>query len=487
MLLVKKKDGSMRMCVDYRALNKATIKDKYPLPRIDDLLDTMEGETIFSKMDLRSGYHQIRIHVEDVEKTILAMPFGLKNAPTTFMRLMNNILRPFLGKFVVIFLDDIMIFSKNEEEHREHLHKVLEVLRRKLYAKLSKCELCKEEIEYLVNTVLAKGILVDPKKIKAVREWTIPVCVHEVIRKMNEAERRYPIFDQEILAIIHAIKIWKHYLKNNDFELIIGHKPLLSFPPKAKLGSRQYRWAMIFEEFKPKLTYRERKENELADALSRLPQALNISVIQGSFRQDIQRPRKDKWCQETRKAIEEGEQIPNISYHDGLLWYGDRLIILDIVKIKYNILYEIHDSPFASHIGRAKTKYVYWKNMKREIVEYVQTCEQCQVNKAGRDLLGGLLAPLPIPEGKWESISMDFVMSLPKSSKYNDQILVVVDHLRKIARFIPWKMTNKAKYIAKILIALDLNNFKGKTKVSIEMVAQMQEEIKECRRNIEKV
>lgn len=135
----------MRLCVDYRALNKVTIKNKYPLPRIDDLLDTMKGATIFSKMNLRSEYHQIMIHPKDVENTaftrdghyeFMAMSFDLTNVPTTFMRLMNNILRPYLEKIVDVFLDDIMIFSKNEEEHRKHLQKVLEVLRQeKLYAK----------------------------------------------------------------------------------------------------------------------------------------------------------------------------------------------------------------------------------------------------------------------------------------------------------------------------------------------------------------
>eukprot|EP01018_Ginkgo_biloba_P018968 Gb_14602 [translate_table: standard] len=379
----------------------------------------MKGETIFSKMDLRSGYHQIRIHPEDVEKTtfttrdghyeFLVMPFGLTNAPATFMRLMNNIIRPYLGKFVAVFLDDIMVFSKDEEEHKKHLQKVLEVLRpEKLYAKLSKCEFCKEEIEYLGHIVSAKGISVDPKKVKAVKEWRTPASVHEVrsfLGKMNDAKKRYSIFDQELLAVIHAIKIWKHYLKNNDFE---------------------YRWAMIFEEFKPKLTYLVGKENVMADALSRLPQAFNISVIQGSFRQEIQKAQEqDKWCQETRTSLEGGEQVTNISYHDGLLWYGDRVIVPDVAELKYKILYEIHDSPFASHTGRDKTyeaskKYVYWKNMRKEIAEYIQTCEQCQVNKADRSLPGGLLHPLPVPEGKWESISMDFVTSLPGSSKQND-------------------------------------------------------------------
>nr|KYP47695.1 Transposon Ty3-G Gag-Pol polyprotein [Cajanus cajan] len=150
-LLVKKKDGGSQLCVDYRQLNKLTIKNKYSLPRIDDLMDQLRGASVFSKIDLKSGYHQIRVKEGDIPKTIfrtryghyeyVVMPFGVTNAPAVFMDYMNRIFRPFLDKFVVVFIDDILIYSRTPEDHGEHLRLVLEILKAKqLYAKLSKCE-----------------------------------------------------------------------------------------------------------------------------------------------------------------------------------------------------------------------------------------------------------------------------------------------------------------------------------------------------------
>ena len=169
----------MRMCIDYRALNKQTKKNRYPLPRIDDLFDKLQGATVFSSIDLQSAYHQVRLKPEDVPKTAFTTPFGLfeytvlcfglTNAPATFQSVMNDVLRDVLGKFVLVYLDDIIVFSKTEDEHLMHLEIVMRLLREhKLYAKLSKCSFAQSEILFLGHKVGADGLRPDPKKVSVV-------------------------------------------------------------------------------------------------------------------------------------------------------------------------------------------------------------------------------------------------------------------------------------------------------------------------------
>ncbi|KAL0544901.1 hypothetical protein IC582_020031 [Cucumis melo] len=178
-LLVKKKDGSMRLCIYYRELNKVTVKNKYPLLRINDLFNQLQGDTMFSKIDLRSGYHQLRIKDSDIPKTafcsrygdyeFIVMSFGLMNAPTVFMDLMNRVFKNFLDTFVIVFIDDILIYFKTKAKHEKHLRMVLETLRtNKLYAKFSKCEFWLKQVSFLGYVVSKDGFSVDLAKIEAV-------------------------------------------------------------------------------------------------------------------------------------------------------------------------------------------------------------------------------------------------------------------------------------------------------------------------------
>jgi hypothetical protein len=225
-LFVKKKDGTFRMCIDYRELNKLTVKNRYPLPRIDDLFDQLQGAKYFSKIDLRSGYHQLRVREEDVPKTafstryghyeFLVMPFGLTNAPAVFMDLMNRVCRPYLDKFIIVFIDDILIYSKTKQEHAIHLRKALELLRaERLYGKLSKCEFWLEEVKFLGHVVDKDGIKVDPSKIEAVENWRRPETPTE-IRQFLGLAGYYRRFIENFSKIAQPLTLLTH--KDRSFD-----------------------------------------------------------------------------------------------------------------------------------------------------------------------------------------------------------------------------------------------------------------------------
>ncbi|XP_057770955.1 uncharacterized protein LOC130990742 [Salvia miltiorrhiza] len=275
-IVVPKKDGSWRMCTDCRAINKITVKYRYPIPRLDDMLDELYGAIVFSKIDLKSGYHQIRIREGDEWKIAfktkyglyewLVMPFGLTNAPSTFMRLMHHVLRNFIGKFVVVYFDDILIYSKNVEEHLDHLRAVLDTLRKEsLYANLKKCSFCMDKVVFLGFVVSANGIEMEKEKVKAILEWPIPQNVAQVrsfhglasfyrrmfelecdasgvgvgavllqdgkpiayfSEKLKGAQLNYPTYDKELYALVRALETWQHYLWPREFVIHTDHESL---------------------------------------------------------------------------------------------------------------------------------------------------------------------------------------------------------------------------------------------------------------------
>ncbi|GJS30631.1 putative reverse transcriptase domain-containing protein [Tanacetum coccineum] len=340
-LFVKKKDGSFRMCIDYRELNKLIVKNRYPLPRIDDLFDQLQGSSVYLKIDLRSGYHQLRVREEDILKTAFrtrydhyefqVMPFGLTNSPAVFMDLMNRVCKPYLDKFVIVFIDDILIYSKNKQEHEELLKLILELLKKEeLYAKFSKCKFWISKVQFLGHVIDSQGIHVDPAKIESIEDWASPKspteirqflglagyyrrfiegflkiakpmtkltqkkvkfewvtnkkqrsnCLGDVLmqrekviayasRQLKIHEKNYTTHDLELGAVVFALKIWRHYLYGTKCTVFTDHKSLQHILDQKELNMRQRRWLELLSDYDCEIRYHPGKANVVADALSR--------------------------------------------------------------------------------------------------------------------------------------------------------------------------------------------------------------------------
>ncbi|GJR31392.1 putative reverse transcriptase domain-containing protein [Tanacetum coccineum] len=329
-LFVKKKDGSFRMCIDYRELNKLTIKNRYLLLRIDDLFEQLQGSSVYSKIYLRFGYHQLRIREEDIPITAFrtryghyefqVMPFGLTNAPAVFMDLMNRVCKPYLDKFVIVFIDDILIYSKNKEEHGEHLKTILNLLRsEKLYAKFSKCDFWLDSVQFLGHVIDSSGVHVDPAKIEAIKNWAAPTTPTEVrqflglagyyrsapilslpegsedfvvycdaslkgfgvffrqrekviayaSRQLRKNEENYTTHDLELGAMVFALRLWRHYLYGTKCTVYTDHKSLQYILDQKELNMRQRRWIELLSDYDCVIRYHPGKANVVADALSR--------------------------------------------------------------------------------------------------------------------------------------------------------------------------------------------------------------------------
>ncbi|GJV59825.1 putative reverse transcriptase domain-containing protein [Tanacetum coccineum] len=392
---VKKKDGSFRMCIDYHELNKLTVKNRYPLSRINDVFDQLQGSRVYSKIDLRSGYHQLRVREEDIPKTAFrtryghyefqVMSFGLTNAPTIFLDLMNQVCKPYLDRFVIVFIDDILIYSKSRKEYEGNLKLIMRLLKKEeLYAKFSKCKFCLSKVQFLGHVIDREGIHVDPTKIesKSVKfDWgekadaafqllkqklcSAPILAlpegsenfvvyydashkglgavlmqkEKVIayasRQLKVHEKNYTTHDLELGAVVFALKMWRHYLYTTKCVVFIDHKSLQHILDQKELNMRQRRcWIPCF---------------------------------------------------------------------------GD---------LRALIMHESHKSKYSIHPGSDKMyqdlkKLYWWPNMKAKLPTL---CQQ-----------------------KWENITMDFVTKFPKTTTGQDTIWVIVDRLTKSAHFLPMR------------------------------------------------
>nr|GEW04336.1 reverse transcriptase domain-containing protein [Tanacetum cinerariifolium] len=400
-LFVKKKDGSFRMCINYRELNKLTVKNRYPLLRIDDLFYQLQGSSVYSKIDLRSE----------------------------FMDLMNRVCKPYLDKFVIVFIDDILIYSKNEKEHEEHLKAILELLKKeKLYAKFSKCEFWIPKVQFLSHVIDSRGIHVDPAKIESIKDWASPKTPTE-IRQFLGLAGYYKRFIEGFSKIAKSMtKLTQKGIKfdwgekeENAFQLI---KQKFCNIAGSSLSNDYW------------LGFSQMNTKTQIEALK--PENLKNTDVGGMIRKDIPKEKLEP-CAARTLCLNGRSWLP---------CYGDLRSV--IMHESHKLKYYIH--PGSDKIYQNMKKLYWWPNMKANIATYVSKCLTCAKVKAEHQRTSGLLVQPAIPEWKWDNITMDFIIKLLKSSQGFDTIWVIVDRLTKSAHFLPIRENDPLEKLARLYL-----------------------------------
>ncbi|GJJ67911.1 hypothetical protein EMPS_00257 [Entomortierella parvispora] len=460
---------------------------------------------------------------------------------------MRTALAPVIDKCVVLYLDDILIYSDTEEEHIEDIRKVLTLLREhRLYAKLSKCSFMQEETEFLGHIISKDGIKTNGGLVKAIREWPQPRTLRELLqflglanfyrqyvkgyadialpltellnrttpftwsrkaqaafnklkaaitsapvlrifdpalstaigtdasgfaigavlfqtdqfgrsrpvaftsRKLNPAERNYPVHEQELLAVVHALRTWRYYLDGSHFIVYTDHATLQHFPTQPNLTRRQARWMELLQEYNFDFRYKRGVDNIVPDALSRRPDHQDKPPDQtslASLQVDIDPSLHINYARDT-PMTQNGLLFTNIAGRT-------RLCIPDNDKIRNQLLHDAHDSKLAGHLGFDKTydllcRRFYWPRLAKDTKAYVLSCDLCQRNKPSLQQPAGLYMPLAIPGQRWDTVSMDFIVKLPKTARGYDAITVFVDKLSKQVHFCPSNTTDTAADVARI-------------------------------------
>ncbi|KAI3784114.1 hypothetical protein L1987_43206 [Smallanthus sonchifolius] len=424
------------------------------------------------------------------------------------MDLMNRVCKPYLDQFVIVFIDDILIYSKNKEEHEEHLRLILELLKKEqLYAKFSKCEFWIREVQFLGHVVNEKGIHVDPSKIEAIKNWAAPTtpttpteklcsapilalpegtddfvvycdasiqglgCVlmqrEKVIayasRQLKIHEKNNTTHDLELGAVVFALKIWRHYLYGTKCTIYTDHKSLQHIFEQKELNMRQRRWVELLNDYDCAIRYHPGKANIVADALSRKEtkpkrvRALQLTIHPGL---------PDKICSAQLEALKEenlplegtrGMEVQLEVKSDGIRYFAKRIWIPVFGNLRELVMGESHKSRYSIHPGSDKMyhdlKVLYWwPKMKADIATYVSKCLTCAKVKVEYQKPSGLLQQPEIPMWKWEQISMDFITKLPQTPTGCDTIWVIVDRLTKSAHSLAIKETDKMDKLTRIYL-----------------------------------
>ncbi|GBG76590.1 hypothetical protein CBR_g22469 [Chara braunii] len=439
-LFVPRGSGEFRMCIDYRGLKKITRKSTKPLPRIDDLLDMVHRCTIFCKVDLKSGYHQIEMAEEDVHKTAfktrygtykyLVMPFGLCNAPGTFQTEMHRIFRPHLDKFMVVYLDDILVFSKTTREHAEHLAQVLQSLRDSQYKiNREKSSFGVPFVIYLGHVISGDGLAPVAAKVAAIQDWPQPQTddgnglrpVEFMSKKIKTQKLQDTTDEKELYALVSALKHWKHFLLGRHFKIFSDHSTLQWLKSQGELNDKLARYIQFIDLFDFELNHKKGCYNKVADALSRRPDSFALICSTHSFGEEVCQtiahslPQDPTYGPTVRNLQADPNSEPGYALSSDLLYtYNrgeERLCIPEDQQLRTLLMSECHDA--RGHFGFLKSyaalsQRFFWKEMQSDVLRYVDTCELCQRNKVQRKPPLGLLKPLPIPDGPTQSVSIDF-------------------------------------------------------------------------------
>ena len=502
-----------------------TIKNRFPMPVIEEILDELLGARVFTKLDMKAGYHQIRMLPEDEYKTAFkthqghyqfrVMPFGLTNAPATFQCVMNEVLKPFLRKFVLVFLDDILIYSPSMELHLHHLEQVLQTLRKHhLHLKQSKCTFAQDSLEYLGHIISATGVSTDPSKISDMLKWPTPTTMTELrgflgltgyyrrfvkgygtlakpltqilklksfawnpaaqsafhalkqamtetlvlavpnfqetftvetdacmdgigavlmqkgqpvaylSKALGEKHKALSIYEKEFLALIMAVDKWRHYLERGEFIIQTDHKSL-AYLKDQNLHSDMQRKAMTrMMGLNFRIVYKKGKENQAADALSRVGHLMAIqavSTVQPTWVQEVLNSYATDSHAQTliQKLSITSPDNQGYSFDKGLIWHNGKVWIGNNSALQTKLIAHSHSSAIGGHSGVVATyyrlkKHFSWKGMKTDVENYVKQCSICQHAKHSLQHPMGLLQPLPTPKGVWQDLTMDFIEGLPK-------------------------------------------------------------------------